>query len=140
MSSKDRNVARLLDRAKTIEDWPPPELLEFKEILPEHEYGLIYAAYADVRLSQDWQDVRIHRMASGWRPLLSGTLKGVTELVYAVSRLEQVTLEIFDRLFVAASAALNATIEKILLAIIDPDSTVAYYVLKRGIVKPDPNA
>ena len=139
----------LRERASLIHAWPPAEITSLKPTLPAQDYGLVYAVYADLKLSHSWRDVQIHNLGSDCRPLLSG-IGGVSggtgnsiatsrSYVWPIAKDAKVTLNEFTSLFSLIHTRVSTEVKSILLAICDADSTVVYYLLHEGIVKPNPN-
>lgn len=128
--------------AESIRNWPPEEILQAKAGLNTKDYGLLYAVFADLVLNQAWNNVELHVLNSPFRPLLSGvnSQKNLQrQFVYPYSSEQSTSIKHLHTLFQAIETLTHNKTEKILLAIVHTDSTVVYYSINQGIVKPTVN-
>lgn len=156
LSGQQRQMGALRDRAALITDWPPLELTAYKSSLSTTDYGLFYVVYADVRLAHDWKDVQIHALTTStsadqeeeFRPLVSGIpnstiigggAKGSRAYAWPIAKDATVSLNLFTALFKRIQERVEPGVKSIMLAICDTDSTVVYYTIHEGVVKPNPN-
>lgn len=125
-----------------IRNWPPDDLLQYRATLGTKDYGLTYAVFADLALSQAWKDMALHPLGACFRPLLSGMNPKKSlerQFVYSYSSEQSTTIEELHMLFQAIEVYTTGKINKILLAIVHTDSTIVYYSINQGIVKPTVN-
>lgn len=129
-------------RADFIRHWPPPALSEFQTELTSGDYGLVYSVFADLAISQAWEDIKLHPLEQPGRPLLSGInpAKGTQRImIYPVSANSSTSIHELCNLFAKIQNAVDLETKAILLGIVHTDSTVVYYTLNEGIVKPTVN-
>lgn len=135
-------ISSLEARAESIRNWPPEALKASKTKLEKENYGILYSVYADLAISHAWEDMKIHYLDDPCRPLLSGIdrSKGTNRrLVYPISASGSTSIKELDTLFQATQHSLGNEQKKVLLGIVHTDSTVVYYTLNEGIVKPTVN-
>ena len=128
-------------RADLIRSWPPEDITKYKSILPEIDYGTLYSVYADLNLAQAWKDVDLHPLSGHLRPLVSGVhnVKSGRRYVYPLCFDESTSIKELETLFTTIEADVPANPRQLLLGIVHVDSSVVYYVLNDGIVKPTVN-
>ena len=129
-------------RAALIRNWPPEQVTCYKKSLNRDDYGALYAVYADIVLSHAWTDVQIHALEADLRPMISGIQRdtdGGRRLVYPMRFEESTSLRVLDQIFQTTQRKIGPDERRIMLGIIHTDSTVVYYNLNQGIVKPTVN-
>lgn len=131
-----------LARADLIRKWPPVDLTTHKTYLPRDTYGNLYAVYSDVVLAQSWTDVKIHTLGNELCPVISGKRPSGppdTRFVWPTRAEHSTSIHRLDTLFKCVHSRLDTNMKKLYLGIVHTDSTVVYYTLNEGLVKPTVN-
>lgn len=135
-------TSKLESRADLIRQWPPAALSSLKSKLTSEAYGLVYSVYADLCLSHLWEDVETHTLEHPYQPLISGIASSQgseRKLVYPVGAKDTTSIQALHYLFAAIQKSLGESEKRLLLGIVHTDSTVVYYKVNEGIVKPTVN-
>ncbi|EMR11463.1 hypothetical protein PNEG_00479 [Pneumocystis murina B123] len=116
--------------------FPPKELTKYSFL---ETYGLLYSVYTDLLLSQFWLKLKIHCLPSN-RSIIEGISpqNHKTLYVYPCSYKENVSIEKLNKLYQEFRNIRNED-EPLLLGIVSSDSTIVYYKMNEGLVKPRRN-
>ncbi|KAH7876432.1 tRNA intron endonuclease [Lentinula edodes] len=115
-----------------------PALASVAEKYPTHR-GSLFQTYNDILLAQQWRDVQVIDLGKCKRGALQGrrprTAADADLLLHIVpcSLAESISLAWYDAEYVFA-ALVNPP--SIYLAVVSDDSSIVYYKLSSGIVKP----
>ncbi|KAJ4479101.1 tRNA intron endonuclease [Lentinula aciculospora] len=113
-----------------------PALASVVEKYPAHR-GSLFQTYNDILLGQQWRDVQVIDLGSCGRGALQGrrpkTATDADLLLHVVpcSLAESISLAWIQNIFTALTNP-----PSIYLAVVSDDSSIVYYKLSSGIVKP----
>ncbi|KAJ3775663.1 tRNA intron endonuclease [Lentinula raphanica] len=113
-----------------------PALASIAERYPDHR-GTLFQTYNDLLLAQQWRDVRVIDLADCGRGALQGkrpkTATDAEALLHVVpcSLAESISLDWIQNAFKSLDYP-----SSLYLAVVSDDSSIVYYKLSSGIVKP----
>jgi len=95
--------------------------------------GALFQTYNDLSLGQGWKDVQVLDLQTCSRPALKGVRPGVDECLYVLPcwRSENLTMSL-----ILCAFEDMGDVQELYMAITAEDSSIVYYKLSRGLVKP----
>ncbi|KTW32061.1 uncharacterized protein T551_00743 [Pneumocystis jirovecii RU7] len=117
--------------------FPPPELKKYSFL---ETYTFLYSVYTDLLLSQLWEELKIHQLPSN-RSIIQGISpqNHKTFYVYPCSLEESISIKKICELYNEVWNILGEDKQTLLLGIVSPDSTIVYYKINNGLIKPRKN-
>ncbi|KAG4301731.1 hypothetical protein PCANB_001796 [Pneumocystis canis] len=117
--------------------FPPPELTKHSSL---ETYSLLYYVYTDLLLSQLWLKLKIYCLPSN-RSIIQGTSPQNYKIfyVYPCSLEECVSVKSLCELYDEIRSVIGKNEQTLLLGIVSPDSTIVYYKMSDGLLKPRKN-
>ncbi|CCJ29380.1 unnamed protein product [Pneumocystis jirovecii] len=104
--------------------FPPPELKKYSFL---ETYTFLYSVYTDLLLSQLWEELKIHQLPSN-RSIIQG-----------ISPQNHKTFYVYPCSLEEIWNILGEDKQTLLLGIVSPDSTIVYYKINNGLIKPRKN-
>ncbi|KAF8339968.1 tRNA intron endonuclease [Cantharellus anzutake] len=110
-----------------------PSLRVLSEKYPKQSQSL-FQAYNDILYAQQWIDVEVKDISEAGRAVISGKISAedISRVVVPCSLAETFTIDWLKKLYIHCSPQTR----EFLLAIVSDDSSLVYYKISKGIVKP----